>query len=216
MSELPPEQPPEQPPPEATTAPEPDAGADHPVQLVVDDDLKRSRLTVFFRLLLVIPHLLWLMIWGIAIFFVAIVGWFAALFTGRLPEGMHRFQAKYQVYTTRVYAYLNLLANPYPPFHGGSAAYPVDLQVPMEPQRQSRWKILFRIILGIPALILAWVFSQVLQILAFLGWFVCIVMGRMPKGMRDLGVYCLRYQEQTNCYMLLVTEKYPSLSGPTP
>jgi Domain of unknown function (DUF4389) len=216
MSELPPEQPPEQPPPEAPTPAEPDAGADHPVQLLVDDDLKRSRLTVFFRLLLAIPHLLWLVIWGIAVFLVAIVGWFAALFTGQLPEGMHRFQAKYQVYTTRVFAYMNLLANPYPPFHGGPAGYPVDLQVPMEPQRQSRWKILFRIILGIPALILAWVFGQVLQILAFLGWFVCIVMGRMPKGMRDLGVYCLRYQEQTNCYMLLVTERYPSLSGPTP
>ena len=210
MSEFPPEQPPA----EAMTAVEP--GADHPVQLVVTDDLKRSRLTVFFRLLLAIPHLLWLTIWGIAAFFVAIVGWFAALITGRLPEGMHRFQAKYQAYTTRVYAYLYLLANPYPPFHGGPAEYPIDLQVPMVPERQSRWKILFRIILGIPAVILAWVFSQVLQILAFLGWFVCVVMGRMPKGMRDLGVYCLRYQVQTNCYMLLVTERYPSLAGPTP
>ena len=28
----------------------------HPIRLVVTDDLKRSRLTVFFRLLLVIPH----------------------------------------------------------------------------------------------------------------------------------------------------------------
>jgi Domain of unknown function (DUF4389) len=213
VSELPPEQ---QPPAEPVTAAEPSAGADHPVQVVVTDDLKRSRLTVFFRLLLVIPHLLWLTIWGIAAFLLAIVGWFAALFTGRLPEGFHRFQAKYQVYTTRVYSYLYLLANPYPPFHGGPGDYPVDLQLPMAPERQSRWKILFRIILGIPALILAWVFSQVLQILAFLGWFVCVVMGRMPKGMRDLGVYCLRYQEQTNCYMLLLTERYPSLSGPTP
>ena len=210
MSELPPEQPPQEP----VAAVEP--GADHPVQLLVEDDLKRSRLTVFFRLLLAIPHFLWLTIWGIAAFFVAIVGWFAALIKGRLPEGMHRFQARYQVYTTRFYAYYYLLANPYPPFHGGPAEYPVDLHVPMEPERQSRWKILFRIILGIPAIILAWVFSQVLQIVAFLGWFVCVVMGRMPKGMRDLEAYCLRYQEQTNCYMLLLTERYPSLAGPTP
>jgi hypothetical protein len=209
MSELPPEQPP----PEPVAAVEP--GADHPVQLVVTDDLKRSRLTVFFRLLLAIPHLLWLLLWGIAAFFVAIVGWFAALIKGQLPDGMHRFQARYQVYVTRFYAYYNLLANPYPPFHGGPADYPVDLQVPA-PERQSRWKILFRIILGIPALILAWVFGQVLGILAFLGWFVCVVMGRMPKGMRDLGAYCLRYQQQTNCYMVLLTERYPSLAGPTP
>lgn len=208
MSELPPEQPGAEP----VAAVEPEA--DHPIQLVVDDDLQRSRLTVFFRLLLAIPHFFWLTLWGIAAFLVAIVGWFAALFKGRLPDGMHRFQASYQVYTTRFYGYFYLLANPYPPF-GSSGDYPIDLVIP-GPERQSRWKILLRIILGIPALILAWVFSQVLQILAFLGWFVCIVMGRMPKGMRDLGVYCLRYQEQTNCYMLLVTERYPSLSGPTP
>ena len=48
----------------------------HPVQLVVEDDLKRSRLTVFFRLLLAIPHLIWVFLWTIATFFVAIVTWF--------------------------------------------------------------------------------------------------------------------------------------------
>jgi hypothetical protein len=209
VSELPPEQPVSEPVPAA------EPGADHPIRLVVTDDLNRSRLTVFFRLLLAIPHLFWFFLWGIAAFFVAIVGWFAALIKGQLPDGMHGFQASYQVYTTRLYSYMNLLANPYPPFHGGPADYPVNLSVP-GPERQSRWKILFRIILGIPALILTWVFSQVLQIIAFLGWFVCIVMGRMPKGMRDLGIYCLRYQEQTNCYMLLLTKRYPSLAGPTP
>ena len=37
----------------------------HPIGLIVTDDLRRSRLTVFFRLLLVIPHLIWLTLWGI-------------------------------------------------------------------------------------------------------------------------------------------------------
>jgi len=31
----------------------------HPVRLTVEDDYVRSRLTVFFRLLLAIPHLIW-------------------------------------------------------------------------------------------------------------------------------------------------------------
>ena len=35
----------------------------HPVRLVVTDDLRRSRLTVFFRLPLALPHLLWLAVW---------------------------------------------------------------------------------------------------------------------------------------------------------
>jgi len=61
----------------------PSAAAQHPVRLVVDDDLRRSRLTVFFRLLLAIPHLIWLSLWGIAAYLAAIVNWFATLITGR-------------------------------------------------------------------------------------------------------------------------------------
>lgn len=213
MSELPPEQPPAE--PELTTAAALEPGADHPVRLVVTDDLKRSRLTVFFRPLLVIPHVIWWYLWGIAAFFVLIVGWFAALFIGRLPDGMHNFLTKYQRYSTHFYAYWSLLANPYPPFNGQPGLYTVDLHVD-PPQPQPRWTVLVRIILAIPAFILAWVFSQVRLIIAFLGWFVCIVMGRMPKGMRDLGLYCLRYEEQTNCYVSLLTNRYPSLAGPTP
>ena len=37
----------------------------HPIGLVVTDDLHRSRLTVFFRYLLVIPHLVVLFAWSI-------------------------------------------------------------------------------------------------------------------------------------------------------
>ena len=36
----------------------------HPIRLAVYDDLKRSRLTVFFRLLLLIPHFVWQYVWG--------------------------------------------------------------------------------------------------------------------------------------------------------
>jgi hypothetical protein len=32
----------------------------HPIGLIVEDDLKRNRLTVFFRLLLAIPQLIWI------------------------------------------------------------------------------------------------------------------------------------------------------------
>ena len=39
----------------------PDAPASHPIHLVVTDDLSRNRLTVFFRAILVIPHLIWVL-----------------------------------------------------------------------------------------------------------------------------------------------------------
>jgi hypothetical protein len=216
MSEQPPDPPPsgepEQPPAAPVQQP-PGAVDTHPVRLIVTDDLKRSRLTVFFRLLLVLPPLIWLTLWGIVAFLVLIVGWFAALITGRLPVGIHEFLARYQVYTTHVYGYFYLLANPWPGFRGRPGTYPTDLHVD-PPEPQSRWKTAFRIILAIPAFILTWVLQQVLQILAFLGWFACLALGRMPKGMRDLGVYCLRYQQQTYCYLSILTGRYPSLSAP--
>ncbi len=64
-----------------------------PIRLHVTDDLQRSRLTVFFRLLLAFPHFVWLLLWGIAAFFAAIANWFVTLFRGRPPQPLHRFLA---------------------------------------------------------------------------------------------------------------------------
>jgi hypothetical protein len=113
-----------------------------------------------------------------------------------------------------VYSYLYVFANPYPPFHGEPGSYPIDIEVaPAEPQR--RLVTAFRIILVIPALILNWVFSQVVQIVGILAWLVALVLGRTPRGMENLGLYCLRYQAQTWGYLLILTDRYPSLAAET-
>jgi hypothetical protein len=184
----------------------------HPVRLVVTDDLRRSRLTVAFRLLLVIPHLIWLALYSIAAWVVALVNWFATLITGRSPERIHNYLVRYMRYSIFVTSYLNLLANPYPPFHGTEGSYPIALVVE-GPERQNRLITAFRLPMAIPAYILNYVFNQVLQVVAFLGWFVAIVIGRMPRGMENLGLYCLRYQAQTNAYLFVVSDRYPSLTA---
>ena len=61
------------------------------MRLTVTDDLRRSRLTVFFRLLLAIPHFIWWTLWTIAALLAAVANWFATLFAGRAPEALHRF-----------------------------------------------------------------------------------------------------------------------------
>jgi hypothetical protein len=175
------------------------------------DDLTRSRLTVFFRLLLIIPHLVWLYIWGIAVSIVVFIAWIAALFTGRVPAGMHGFIASFMRYATRVFGYGLLLANPYPPF-GGSGDYPIELDV-APPVVQNRWTVFFRLILAIPALFLTSVFRSVNGVIAFLGWFYCLFTGRMSQGMRNLSAWLLRYEMQTYSYMNLLTPRYPSLEG---
>src|SRR5579862_8728232 len=148
--------------------------ATHPIGLIVTDDLQRSRLTVFFRLLLLIPHLIWLELWGIAVAVAVCVSWIVAVFIGRVPDGLHGFDASYLRYSTRVTGYWYLLANPWPPF-SSSDSYPIDVRVD-PPAKQSRLSVLFRVILAIPAIILVYVFRLVNSIVALLGWFYCLAL----------------------------------------
>ncbi len=57
------------------------------------------------------------------------------------------------------------------------------------------------------------VLGVVLQVVAVIAWVICLAIGRIPAGMRDLMAYCLRYQAQTYAYLLLLTSRYPSLAG---
>jgi hypothetical protein len=183
-----------------------------PIRIVQDDDLQRSRLTVFFRLLLALPHFVWLALWSVAVFVASIVGWFATLITGRLPDSLHRFTAAYLRYSTHVTAYVSILANPFPGFTGTAGSYPVDLEIE-PPEQQNRWKTLFRLLLAIPAHLVAGVLGSVLGVVAVIGWFVGLVLGRTPAGVRDLGLFTLKYRAQAYGYVFLLTDSYP-FAGP--
>jgi hypothetical protein len=199
----------------------------HPIRLIAHDDLQRSRLTVFFRLLLVIPHLFWVALWSIAVLLVMIVNWFITLSQGRTPDGIHNWIAAYVRYVTQVNAYLYLGANPYPEFGdwgGPGASYPVDLEVD-PPAPQNRWKTAFRIVLAVPALLLASALGSgsvnfaagsyysvsfgVLGIAAVLAWFAILARGQMPRGLSQLIAYALSYSAQVGAYLLLLTDRYP-------
>ncbi|HSE82821.1 MAG TPA: DUF4389 domain-containing protein, partial [Gaiellaceae bacterium] len=185
----------------------------HPIRMVVSDDLWRSRLTVFFRLLLAIPHVVWLLIWTYATtYVVAPIAWLLTLILGRLPDPLWRYFSSYVRYTTHVFAFIFLAANPFPGFIGRGGSYPIDLEV-APPGRQSRWKTLFRIILVLPAFYLAFVLLAfpvlvpleydeateqyyglylpwgVSAVAAFLAWFASMAVGRISPGFRDLLAY---------------------------
>ena len=182
----------------------------HPIRLVVTDDLQRNRLTVFFRLILAIPHVIWLLLWGIVATLAAIANWFATLVKGESPEGLHNFLSTYLRYMTQVYAYILLIADPFPGF-GGKPGYPVEIEVD-PPQPQNRWTVGFRIFLAIPAFIIAGIFGYLNRILALFSWFVALVLGRVPEGLRNVAAFALRFEQQTAGYTLLLTGRYPSFN----
>ena len=203
------------------------------MRLTVTDDLRRSRLTVFFRLLLGIPHFIWWTLWTIAALLAAVANWFATLVAGRPPEALYRFLSAYVRYSTHLYAYMFLAANPYPGFTG-DPGYPVDVELG-ERESQRRWVTGLRLFLLIPAALIATVFEGsgyavlfvdeessaawsggTLLAVAFFGWFVCVVLGRMPQGFRDLQAYGLRYLAQFAAYGLVLTDRYPNVDPAEP
>jgi Domain of unknown function (DUF4389) len=207
--------------PDLDPADPPSTGPPHPVRLAVDDDLRRSRLTVFFRLLLALPHFVWLLLWGVAALLALIAAWFATLFRidgadarfSTPPQGLFRFLAAYVRYSMHVLAFVALTANPFPGFTGTAGSYPIDPKLP-GPERQDRLLTLFRLPLAIPAFAVSSSLYPLAVLAAFFGWFVALALGRMPRSLRDAQAYVLRYSLQVTAYFWLLTDRYP-FSGPT-
>jgi hypothetical protein len=179
----------------------------HAVRLELTDAVRRSRLTVFFRFPLAVPHLIWLLLWSTVVLVLVIPAWLFTLALGRLPSWLHRFLTAWIRYTTHVVAFLYVIGGPFPGFTGRAGSYPVDIAFD-PPQRQRRVVTLFRLFLAIPALMLAGAYGTAALIVAILGWWAALVTGRMPEGLRNLGAVSLRYSAQASAYLLLVTEGY--------
>ena len=181
---------------------------EHPVRIDVLDDLQRPRLLVAFRLLLAMPHFVWLALWTVAAFLAGLLTWLVAPFIARVPKPLHRFLAAYVRYAAHVSAFVSLVGGPFPGFVGREGSYPIDIVID-PPERQGRAGLVFRGILVLPALLIAGVYSGITYTSTLLGWWYAIVRGRMPVGLRDIGAAAIRYQAQTSAYAFLLTPRYP-------
>jgi hypothetical protein len=181
----------------------------HPVALRVPaDELERSRVTVFFRLPLAVPHFIWLTLWAIVALIAGILNWIATLVGGRSPAAFHRFLAAFVRYAAHVTAFTTVVANPFPGFAGAAGSYPIDVEIG-GPERQARLVTAFRLILVIPALLINSALGGALYAAGFFGWWVALFTGRMPRGLRNLGAFAIRYSAQLNAYAFLLTDRYP-------
>jgi hypothetical protein len=182
----------------------------YPVTFEADYVERRSRLTAFFRLILVIPVAIFLYVYAIVASLAIVVSWFAIVLTARYPQGLYDFVAGYTRFVTRVTAYAVLLCDPYPPFGGSpDPAYPIRMEFAGPLERYSRLKTLFRAIIAIPLLFLRYVMGILIEIGAVAAWFVILVTGRMPRGLFDMLVLGNSYTARSDAYLYLLTETYP-------
>jgi hypothetical protein len=95
------------------------------------------------------------------------------------------------------------------------AAYPVALAVDY-PERQSRWKTLFRLFLAIPLLIFAYLINSASLGMVWAIWIVVALRGRIPRWMFDFQVALIGWQVRAFSYCLLLTDAYAPFEGDYP
>jgi Domain of unknown function (DUF4389) len=194
----------------------------YPISYEADAVLEgRSRLKTFFRGLLVIPWHIVVTLYSIAATVAVIIAWFAIVFTGRYPEGLYNFNAGFLRMATRVNGFYYLLNDEWPPFGGEEApGYPVRVGVPAPLDKYSRLKTGFRLIVGIPVMILAWIWSIVLAVVTIIAWFAILFTAKLPQGLFEPMRNASAYLARASGYFLLLTEDWPPFSyeatGPAP
>ena len=181
-----------------------------PVLVAVADPAPQRRLTVLVRFILLIPHFIVLYILLLAAGVVIFLGWWGALFMGRLPLWAGSFLAGILRWSVRVIAYELLLTDAYPPFtFDDDPTYPVRLALP-EPQRLNRAAVFFRIILVIPANIVGTVVAFGSgTLMGFIAWLVTLIAGRLPASFHGAFTAVVRYEVRFYAYWWMLTTAYP-------
>ena len=190
-------------------APAPAPGS--PVRFDVEYPDELSRLLIFVKWLLAIPHLLILYALGGVLSVITIIAFFAILFTEKYPEGLFKIAVGVMRWQANVYAYLLLLRDDYPPFTWDAGEYPLTLEIEY-PDTLNRWLPLIKWLLVIPSMIVLFVVSIIAFFLLFIAWFAILFTGKFPRGMFDFVVGTMRWSLRLNAYSYLMRDEYPPFS----
>jgi hypothetical protein len=170
----------------------------------------RNRLTVFFRFFMVLPLMIVGFFYIIGAYVATIIAWFALLFTGNYPQGLYDFNAGVVRYLTRVAGYYNLLTDEYPSFGlDDDPNYPVRTLIGDPLPEYDRLKVLFRIFLLIPVVIINYVMGLITSVIGFISWFMIVFTGGYSDGLYKPLRAASAYTTKAFAYHLLITEEFP-------
>jgi hypothetical protein len=181
------------------------------LELVIENRPKHSRLTVFFRPLLAIPHVVVVGVWSIFTGILTLIQWVRILVTGSRSESLWNKQQRWLSYATRIKSYQSYLFDSFPAFGGTPKSEPVTFRVEFEKDAK-RLSALFRFLLAIPAYIILFAISIGANIVLFLAWFALMVVGRFPDGMHSFVLSTRQYSARVSAYIMYITDQYPKFS----
>ncbi len=198
-------------PPPPPPPPPPAAGAEgpYPVRLEASNQGDYNRFLPLVKWLLAFPHYIVLVFLGIGALFVYLISFFAIIITGGYPRGLWDYMTGVHRWAMRVFAYVFLLTDQYPPFSlEDDPAYPVRVDFDY-PEHVDRWRPLVHWLLILPYLIVAGILFYVAEIVAFIGIFVILFTAKLPQGMFNLILNPMRWQLRGNAYAGWLSTKYP-------
>jgi hypothetical protein len=184
----------------------------HPVQFDLDYEIDRNRLTTFFRLIVAIPWIVWLYLYGIVAFVAAVIAWFAMLFTKRYPESLYDFIGGYVKLSTQVGGFIVLATDEFPPFlPDDSRDYPVHVAVAPRQIEHRRAHTFFKYVLAFPQQVILFGLGYMLMGASFVTWWRVLFTGKQSATMHDAIRTGLAYSARSNGFLLLLTETHPRL-----
>lgn len=191
------------------TAAAPAPGTPIRFEIEYPDDL--SRLLIFVKWLLVIPHLIILGVLGFVQYVITIFAFFTVLFTKKYPEGLFKISVGVMRWNQNANAYMLLLRDEYPLFSWEPDEYPVTVEIEY-PDELSRWAPLYKWLLAIPNMIVFLIVAWVAYIVVFIAWFAILFTGKFPRGMFEFVEGTQRWSLRLNAYIYLMRDEYPPFS----
>jgi hypothetical protein len=185
----------------------------HPVGVEVAPEGRVSRWRPLVNWLLALPLLLWLSLLSVGAAAVVLVAWFAIVFTRRMPGRLGDYLMGVLRFGWRVAAFLFGLTARYPGFRV-VAGYvdPADQPAVVysaQALSRNRVTVLFRLVLILPAFLFVFPAAIVLAALLFAAWWIVLVLGRWPDGLRRNVAGYFRYLLRFAGYAWLVVDEFP-------
>jgi hypothetical protein len=210
----------------------PTAPSVYPARLDVDYTDVRNRVTVLFRIVLVIPIAI---VYGVltagatrtvydqsgdvvstssggiasGLFLATLL---MILFRRRYPRWWFDFVLELTRFATRIGAYVGLLTDEYPSTVEEQRIH-LELDYPDAERDLNRWLPLVKWLLAIPHFVVLFFLSIGAVVAVVIAWFAILFTGRYPRGLFDYVVGVGRWGLRVEAYaLLLVTDQYPPFS----
>ncbi|MBC8366735.1 DUF4389 domain-containing protein [bacterium] len=196
----------------------------------VDYPERSDRLSVFFRIIIIIPIAIILsllvgeretqeIVEGhahykeiVRVGFVVVAVLLMILFRGKYPRWWFDWNKQLTAFSLRVMSYLFLLRDEYPSTDEEQAVH-IKMEYPDVENDLTRWMPLVKWFLVIPHVLVLGLLSILLVVAVFFAWVAILFTGNYPRGLFDFVLGLLRWGLRVFAYsVLMVTDKYPPFS----